>query len=165
MLGSLLGKEFEAELVATKAMLALVPADKLDWQPHAKSMTMGKLANHITETVGWPKYCLDTEDVDFGLNPWVAPSASNAAEFLKIVEELAMAGVPAIKATEDETYLEKRWAMKYHGQVIMDFSKYEAVRHCFAQMIHHRAQLGVYLRLLDIPIPGTYGPSADSNGM
>tara|TARA_R110002124_G_scaffold55368_5_gene156647 strand:- start:206 stop:703 length:498 start_codon:yes stop_codon:yes gene_type:complete len=165
MLGSLLAKEFEAEIGTTEAMLALVPADKLDWQPHTKSMTLAKLAGHVAEIAGWPKFCLDTEEVDFGTQPWESPKASDGAGFVKIVADFALVALPALKATEDESFLDERWVMKYHGQVIMDFTKYEAIRHSFAQMIHHRAQLGVYLRLLDIPIPGSYGPSADSQNM
>lgn len=82
----------------------------------------------------------------------------------QLLKKMGEESLEILKKTSDDVYLNRRWAMKYNGQVIMDFSKYEAVRHSLSQLIHHRAQLGVFLRLLNIPIPGTYGTSADEMG-
>ncbi|MBC7655459.1 MAG: DinB family protein [Oligoflexus sp.] len=161
MLATLLSKEFEEEMATSIKMLAIVPADKFDWQPHPKSMSLGKLANHIAEIHGWPKFCLDFEDVDFGLNPWDAPKSDSADGLVKISKTIGQESLNTIKAADDDTFLNKKWKMKHHGHIILDFTKYEAVRHSLGQMIHHRAQLGVFLRLLEIKIPGSYGPSAD----
>ncbi|UBM60573.1 DinB family protein [Marinilongibacter aquaticus] len=161
MLATLLIKELEAEMATTQKMLKLVPADKLDWQPHPKSMSLAKLAGHVTEIGGWFSFCLEVEEVDFGLEPWVSPKAEDGEGFAKTALELTQNSLEALKGVSDDTLLNKRWVMKFHGQTIMDFSKYEALRHSMSQLIHHRAQLGVFLRLLDIPIPGSYGPSAD----
>lgn len=164
MIADLLIKELEQEANASFKMLAKVPADKLDWQPHPKSMTLGKLAGHIAEIHGWIKYCIEREVMDFGIEKWEPTKADDGEGFVALTKDFTTMSVEALKLADDDTILNKRWVMKYHGQVIMDFSKYEAIRHSLAQMIHHRAQLGVFLRLLDIPIPGTYGPSADDMG-
>ncbi|OAQ42168.1 hypothetical protein A5893_03365 [Pedobacter psychrophilus] len=161
MLAAIIIKELKEEIATSSKMLAIVPADKLDWQPHPKSMSLGKLAGHIAEIHGWFKFCIDVEEVDFGLQPWETPKATDGAGFANIAKAFSEDSLKSLSETDDDTYLNKRWVMKYHGQLIMDFSKYEAIRHCMSQLIHHRAQLGVFLRLLDIPIPGSYGPSAD----
>ena len=162
MIASLLIKELEQEMEVSYKMLALVPADTLEWQPHQKSMTLGKLASHITEICSWVKFCIDRTEMDFGIEKWESPNSHDGLGFMTIAKNLGFESVEALKQTNDDILLNQRWAMKYHGQIIMDFTKYEAIRHCISQMIHHRAQLGVFLRLLNISIPGTYGPSADS---
>jgi uncharacterized damage-inducible protein DinB len=164
MLSELLIKELEQESAASYKMLAIVPGDKLDWQPHLKSMTLGKLASHLTEIHSWIKFCIERTEMDFGVEKWESPTAADGEGFAAIAKNLTKESLEILKSTDDDTFLNTRWAMKYHGQMIMDFSKYEAIRHSLSQMIHHRAQLGVFLRLLDIPIPGTYGPSADEMG-
>lgn len=164
MLAALLSKELEQEMASSLKFLALVPADQLDWQPHPKSMTLGKLAAHITEIHSWFKFCIELDQIDFGLEKWESPKAADGAGFAAIAKKMGEESLEILKKTSDDVYLNQRWAMKYNGQVIMDFSKYEAVRHSLSQLIHHRAQLGVFLRLLNMPIPGTYGPSADEMG-
>ncbi len=164
MLATLLAKEFEQEMETSLKMLKIVPSDKFSWQPHPKSMNLGKLAHHIAEIHGWPKFCVETEDVDFGINPWNPAKADDAEGLLEIVTNLSAGTLQTLKNTDDDTFLNKKWVMKHNGHIIMDFTKYEAIRHSFSQLIHHRAQLGVFLRLLDIKIPGSYGPSADEMG-
>ncbi|MBU0697168.1 MAG: DinB family protein [Bacteroidetes bacterium] len=165
MLSELLVKELEQESASSFKMLVLVPGDQLNWQPHPKSMTLGKLAGHVTEIHSWIKFCIEREVMDFGIEKWEPITADNGEGFAQQAKELTKESMDALKNSDDDTFLNKRWAMKYNGQMIMDFTKYEAVRHSLSQMIHHRAQLGVFLRLLDIPIPGTYGPSADEMEM
>lgn len=164
MLASIITKELTQELESTYKFLALVPADQLDWQPHPKSMTMKRLAGHITEICSWFKFCIELDAIDFGLEKWESPTAADGAGFVALAKPMGEESLKVLKATDDDTFLNKRWMMKYNEAVIMDFSKYEAVRHSLSQMIHHRAQLGIYLRLLNIAIPGTYGPSADEMG-
>jgi uncharacterized damage-inducible protein DinB len=152
-------QEMEAEAVTTRKMLALVPDDKLDWQPHPKSMTMKSLAVHIAEIPSWVDMALNTEELDFakGYEP---TAVSNNAELLGVFEASYGKGHEALKAAK-EPQMFGRWVMRMGEQVLADLSKYQTIRHSFSQTTHHRAQLGVYLRLLNIPIPGSYGPSAD----
>jgi uncharacterized damage-inducible protein DinB len=152
-------QEMEAEAVTTRKMLALVPDDKLDWQPHPKSMTMQSLAVHIAEIPEWVDMALNTEELDFSKG--YAPTAvSNNAELLQVFEASYKKGHEAL-AKAQESQMFGRWVMRMGEQILADLSKYQTIRHSFSQTTHHRAQLGVYLRLLNIPIPGSYGPSAD----
>ncbi len=153
-------KELEAETAITRKMLALVPDDKHDWQPHVKSMKMGPLAIHLAELPSWLSLALHTEGMDFATMPYKPTVAADSTALLALFESCCKTGRVALAAAKEED-LTGRWVLKTGEHIHADYSKYETIRHSFAQTAHHRAQLGVYLRLLDIPIPGTYGPSAD----
>ncbi|WP_316846013.1 DinB family protein [Pedobacter psychrodurus] len=156
----LLLKELEAEFNTTKKFLTIVPADKFDWAPHEKSMKMKSLAVHIADLPSWVSLALTTDGLDFETAPYVEPTAANSDDLVKLLEENYTKGKTELeKATEND--LNGRWILSMGKQVLADYSKYETIRHSLSQTTHHRAQLGVYLRLLDIPIPGSYGPSAD----
>jgi uncharacterized damage-inducible protein DinB len=153
-------KELDQEAQTTRKFLALVPEDKFEWQPHAKSMTMIALATHIAEMASFITMALTTEGIDFAATPYEPQPIKNNAELLQYFETtLADARAHLEQATEDD--LLPDWTMR-NGEVIYNTtSKAEVIRMALSQIIHHRAQLGVYLRLLNIPIPGSYGPSAD----
>lgn len=155
-----LQQELEVEYASTVKIIALYPADKADFKPHPKSMELKKLAVHLVDIFSWIPGAIVDEMVDFGTNPYDPPQADDAQGLLKIMSENKENALLQLFSNTDDI-LEKRWALKYNGQVIMDLTKYETIRHAFGQISHHRAQMGVYLRLLDIPIPGVYGPSAD----
>jgi uncharacterized damage-inducible protein DinB len=158
----LLQKEFESETATLRRFLEKVPSDKFDWKPHGKNMTMKQLTVHLAEIPGWIMMALTTEGLDFagGYKP---TEAENTNELVKIFDENYAKSKEALgKASEDD--LNGTWTMRMGEQVLMSLSKYETIRHAFAQMIHHRAQLGIYFRLLDMPVPKTYGPSADDTG-
>jgi len=153
-------QELEAEILTTRKMLALVPEDKLDWQPHPKSMKMGPLAVHIAELPSWIEMALNTDGLDFATMDYTPTVFSNNQELLGILEKSYQAGHKALeKASESD--LNGSWIMRSGDVIHANMTKYQTIRHSFSQTSHHRAQLGVYLRLLDIPIPGSYGPSAD----
>lgn len=156
-------EEMESEAATTRKFMALVPEDKFGWKPHEKSMTMMNLATHIAELPGWPALILKTQELNFADQPY-EPTIIKTTEELKSIFEKSFAdGIDALKKAKDED-LDPDWSLKMGDQLIATWTKYEAIRHSIAQQIHHRAQLGVYLRLLDIPIPGSYGPSADDAG-
>ncbi len=155
-------KEFEAEAATTRKFLTLVPADKLDWQPHPKSMTMRQLATHIAEIPGWVTLAVDTDVLDFAAEPYV-PAPVNTADDLLAIFEKEAASARKTLATVTEEQLDLPWEMRYGDKILGQMTKGETIRHAFSQTIHHRAQLGVFLRLLNIPIPGSYGPSADDS--
>lgn len=160
----LLLKEFAAEAVITRKMLKIVPADKLDWKPHEKSMSMKSLTVHIAELPSWVKMALTSTELDFAKMDYTPTEANSADDLLKIFETSFEAGKDALTAASEEDLLPE-WTLRNGEQVYSVWSKYEVIRHSLAQTIHHRAQLGVYLRLLNIPIPGSYGPSADDQSM
>ncbi len=156
----LLVKEFEEEAVTTRKMLALVPADKLGWKPHQKSMTMEQLTTHLADIPSWSAMMLATTQLDFAAGDYEPKHASSAEELLHMLDvSLDKTRKAFGNAQEDDLW--PTWTLRNGDQVLAVMSKYEAIRHAFSQSTHHRAQLGVYLRLLDIPIPGSYGPSAD----
>ena len=153
-------KEMETEAVITRKMLALIPADKLNWKPHEKSMNMQSLAVHIAELPSWVSMGLGTSELDFATMDYTPSVANNATELLALFETSFTSGYDALKAAKEEELLPS-WTMRSGEKVHAVMTKYEVIRHSFSQTTHHRAQLGVYLRLLNIPIPGSYGPSAD----
>ena len=153
-------KEMEAEAVITRKMLHLVPVDKLAWKPHDKSMSMQNLAVHIAELPSWVSMGLSTTGIDFATMDYKPTPVKNNDELIALFETSYKAGHVALQnATEDDLLPE--WTMRSGEQIHSVMTKYEVIRHSFSQTTHHRAQLGVYLRLNNIPIPGSYGPSAD----
>lgn len=153
--------ELDTEYQTTKRFLEIFPDDKNDYKPHPKSMKMMHLATHITEVFGWPGFMLNSSELDFAKSGMEPKLLTTKDELLKILEENHKASMQALdKASEDD--LEPRWALKNDGQELSSWTKYEAIRHSLNQISHHRAQLGVYYRLNDIELPGSYGPTADN---
>ena len=160
----LLLKEQQQEAQITRKMLALIPDDKYDWKPHEKSMTIQQLATHIAELPTFITTGLTTSELDFATRPYKPSTINNTADLLDFFEKSLADGKNSLSnATEAD--LLPNWTLRSGDQVFMVITKYEVVRHSFSQITHHRAQLGVYLRLLNIPIPGSYGPSADEMGL
>lgn len=157
-------KEMEREAITTRRMLERVPDDKHDWKPHEKSMTLGRLATHIAELPGWAKMTLATEELDFAKSEYKPEQVSNTAELLAYFERTLGEGRRALLEGKDEE-LKKAWTLRNGAQIYDVSPKADVIRMSFCQIVHHRAQLGVYLRLLNIPLPGSYGPSADEGFM
>lgn len=153
-------EEMEQEATTTRKMLSRIPDDKYDWKPHEKSMNIRSLSTHIAELPTWVSLTLDTTELDFATSPYTQKPIKNTAELLEYFEKCLAEGRSRLeKATEDE--LLPNWTLR-NGPTIYDVSpKGKVIRMSYCQIVHHRAQLGVYLRLLNIPIPGSYGPSAD----
>jgi len=155
-------KELEQEAQTTRKMLERVPTDKFQWQPHPKSMNIQHLAGHIAELPGWITMVLNTDELDFAQNAYKPEPLSNTPELLNFFERNLESGKAGLQSA-DENNLSKIWTLR-NGDIILNQStKAEFIRMTYCQIVHHRAQLGVYLRLLDIPIPGSYGPSADED--
>jgi uncharacterized damage-inducible protein DinB len=152
--------EFDQEMLSTRKILACVPDGKFDFQPHPKSMSLGRLATHVAEIPFWTTMTLDREllEMDSSFKPRIAASQ---AELLRIFDENVPAAREKIAAATDEDWA-VIWTFKWAGQTIMALPRSAVMRGTVMNhLIHHRAQLGVYLRLLDVPVPGMYGPSAD----
>jgi uncharacterized damage-inducible protein DinB len=156
----LLVKEIEQEAAITRKMLAIVPNDKYAWKPHPKSMSIKQLVTHIAELPSWVTLAVTTDELDFRANAYKPEDVNNNAEVLALFEQ-SFADGKAHLAVVNEAKLEEPWVLRNGNQIFLQQTKYDTVRVSIAQTIHHRAQLGVFLRLLDIPIPGSYGPSAD----
>lgn len=156
-------KELEQEAVTTRKMLKIIPDDKHDWKPHPKSMSVRALATHIAEVPGWIGGAFTMDVLDMAVTPYTPTPINNTSDLMELLEK-SISEAKSQLIEENESKLNGRWVMKHGDQIWMDLSKAEVIRHAFSQLIHHRAQLGVFLRLLDIPIPGSYGPSADEKG-
>jgi len=153
-------KEIDAEAKTTRKMLSIIPDDKYDWQPHPKSMTIRRLATHVAELPSWITMTLTTNELDFATSPYTPEVINNTAELLKYFEKNLADGKAHLEnATEGQ--LSESWTLRNGKDIYSTTSKSEVLRMAYSQIIHHRAQLGVYLRLLNVPIPGSYGPSAD----
>lgn len=152
-------KEFE-EMKNTRKILECVPDDQFDYQPHLKSMTLGRLASHVAEMPSWAVTTLTTEGLEMG--PDDKPQMfSTRAELLKKFDK-GVAEARARIATASDADWQVNWTFKYMGQTFISAPRSEVMRGpVMNHLIHHRAQLGVYLRLNDVAIPGMYGPSAD----
>lgn len=157
-------KEMEREAVTTRKMLERIPDDKYNWKPHEKSMTIEQLSTHIAELPTWVTMVVDTTELDFATSPYQPKKIAGTKHLLEILEASLMEGKAALERTTEEKLLDK-WTLRDGEKVYNVSPKHEVIRMAFSQIIHHRAQLGVYLRLLNIPIPGSYGPSADEMSM
>jgi uncharacterized damage-inducible protein DinB len=153
-------QQLEDESLVTRKMLDRVPSDNYDWQPHPKSMTMRALAGHIAELPGWVSMAFTTDELDFAANAYQPIVWNNNEELLANFEQ-ALAGAKEHLNQAKEEDLLPEWLLRNGEEIYSRMTKGGLMLHSLYQTIHHRAQLGVYLRLLDIPIPGTYGPSAD----
>jgi uncharacterized damage-inducible protein DinB len=153
-------KEMEQEAQTTRKMLQRVPTDKFQWRPHPKSMTMQQLATHIAELPTWVTMVLNTSELDFAKNEYKPAVINNTEELLEYFEKNLKEGKQSLEKATEEALLPD-WTLRNGDQIYSVDKKYEVIRIAYCQIVHHRAQLGVFLRLLDIPIPGSYGPSAD----
>lgn len=156
----LLQKEMEREAITTRKMLSRVPTEKFNWRPHPKSMTLKRLASHIAEFPEWVNMVITTQGLDFKEHPYTPRELQNINDLMAFFEASLIKGTEALANADVATFSDP-WVLCNGSQVYSNETKYEVIRMVHSQIIHHRAQLGVYLRLLDIPIPGSYGPSAD----
>jgi uncharacterized damage-inducible protein DinB len=158
--------EFDNEMANTRKTLERVPDDKFAWKPHPKSSAFGPLANHVATLVGWANETIDSDSFDLappGGQPSRPPEANNRAELLSIFDQGVAKARAAIASASDE-HLIKPWSLLHSGKTLMTMPRTAVIRSfVLSHIIHHRAQLGVYLRLNDIPVPSIYGPSADEN--
>ncbi|MEA5459927.1 DinB family protein [Arcicella sp. LKC2W] len=153
-------KEVEQESLVTRKMLSIIPEDNYNWRPHPKSMTIRTLATHIAELPTWITMALTTDELDFASAPYNPIIINNNNELLELFETSLIDGRSQL-VSENEEKVTENWTLRTGEQIHMMSTKGETIHHALCQIIHHRAQLGVYLRLLDVPIPGSYGPSAD----
>ncbi len=157
-ISELLIPELQHETKLTETFLKRVPDDKLEWTPHEKSMPLGKLAAHLVEMYVWIPSTMNMDALD--LASYQSPQAAGSAELISKLHELAPDAEKSLDK-EDDVYWQT-WSMTQGDQVLMSMPRYTVLRSMVLnQFPHHRAQLGVYFRMLDISVPATYGPSAD----
>ena len=153
--------ELKSEAENTKKMLERVPEQHFDWKPHEKSMSLGRLAAHVAELAGWPVYSINSDGLDFATMDYKPFVPKTTAELVKLFDDNVQQSLDALQTVTDDQMM-KMWKLSNGGRVIFEQPKVVVLRGmCFNHVVHHRAQLSVYLRLLNVPVPGMYGPSAD----
>jgi uncharacterized damage-inducible protein DinB len=166
-INQLLLAELDLEVQANRQLLERLPDGKWDWRPHERSMNLSRLATHVAEIPSWSNAILMADEIDFmspEMQAWVPREMQSREEILAELESATATCRGHLEATSDEDF-ERIWTMKAGDQVAMQDKKYMVFRRqVLNHMVHHRAQLGVFLRLLDVPLPGSYGPSADEGG-
>lgn len=153
-------KDLDHEVETTRKMLSRVPNDKYDWKPHEKSMDIRRLSAHIADLPGWINMALTSDELDFANTDWKEEKIENTTQLVDYLNRSYEKGKAALENAKDET-LDENWTLRSGDQIYDVSPKADVIRMSLSQIIHHRAQLGVYLRLLNVPIPGSYGPSAD----
>jgi uncharacterized damage-inducible protein DinB len=153
--------EFDEEIKKTRVALQRVPTNNPDFAPHAKSMPLKKLAPHVAQLAGFGLIILTTPELDFSKGSIQPLPFESPDQLVKALDEGAAKVRTALAGTSDETW-KQNWKLSFQGKTIFDGGRFLAYREMFLNhLVHHRAQLGVYLRLNNAPVPATYGPSAD----
>jgi uncharacterized damage-inducible protein DinB len=164
-LGQQLWSELQHEAANTRKLLAAVPFDKADFKPHEKSMSLKQLAAHVAEITGWWKECLVQDELDFAKDGGERKQYQSTQDILDWYDVLVANAKTIIENATDEDFA-KPWTMRNGDQIFFTMPKAAVVRTwCLNHLFHHRGQLTVYLRLLNVPVPGMYGPTADNPGM
>lgn len=153
--------EFDYEMQQTRKALERVPAEKFDYKPHEKSMSLVQLAGHIAEIPGWLAMTIQTDELVMSMGDYKPFVPKSTQELVEYFDKQVAEGRQAMENVSDETLM-KNWRMEWDGNEIMNSPKIAVIRSfCLSHLYHHRGQLTVYLRLNDIPVPAIYGPSAD----
>ena len=152
--------EFDHEMTTTRKVLERVPADRFDWKPHVKSFSLGALATHVATLPTWGAEALAQSEFDIaGSQPPAAPPSK--AELMATFDK-SVATTRSALAGKSDAELMATWTLKREDKAIFSMPKANVLRSfVLNHLIHHRGQLSVYLRLLDVPVPSIYGPSAD----
>jgi uncharacterized damage-inducible protein DinB len=160
-ISELLLPEFDVEMKNTRVTLERIPADKPEFAPHPRSMPLGKLAPHVAQLPAFGLTILTTGEFDFAKGSFKPVPLESAAQLVKVLEEGAAKTRSALAALPDDGWNEN-WKLAMQGKSLFEGSRFLAYREMFLNhIVHHRAQLGVYLRLNNEKVPAIYGPSAD----
>ena len=151
--------EFEQEMKTTRRVIERVPSDKSTWKPHEKSFSLGHLTQLVAWMPGWIRDSLTATELDLGAGGG-GYSSETTETLLALFDKNVSEARAAIAAASDADY-DVNWSLRVRGQVVMTLPRREIVRQHLNHLIHHRGQLTVYLRLIDVPVPMIYGPTAD----
>jgi len=161
-LATLLAQEVHKESERTAKYLERLPPDKFDWAPHEKSMNLGTLAGHIVDLFAWFEAIIKLPELDFVGGPLPTVEASNPEILLENLEKNSRKSLLAFEAISEES-LQEEWVLRAGDHMIYRLPRHEMIRLEMSHILHHRGQLSLYLRMLDVALPNVYGPSADEN--
>jgi uncharacterized damage-inducible protein DinB len=154
--------EINHEAANTRKVLERIPLDKLTWRPHEKSTDLLHLAKHVASIYSWVSRALTTNELDFAKGrPAPAPDFNTTQELLDTLDKNVSQALKDLENAAPETFMET-WTMRNGEKILLTLPKAAVIRNmAMNHLVHHRGQLSVYLRLLNVPVPGLYGPSAD----
>jgi uncharacterized damage-inducible protein DinB len=156
-----LATQFDQETKTTRKHLERLPTDKLDWRPHEKSYTVGALASHLVECINWTPEIFTKNELNFDPATYKPYQASSTADLLEVFEKAVADGKRVLAGVDDEAGMQT-WSLKLNGRALFERPRVDVFRDfTLSHLIHHRGQFSVYLRLLNVPVPGSYGPTAD----
>ena len=165
-LSQILFSELKHEASNTKKVLERVPVEHWDWKPHEKSYSIGPLAAHLAQLTSWLDLIINADELDLAKRNSTQLKVTNSTELMQSFEDHIEKAKAVFQNNITDEDLMKSWSLKNGDKVFFTLPKLTALRSMvFNHIVHHRAQLGVYLRLLDIPVPVTYGPTADEQVM
>lgn len=150
--------EFDLEMANTRRVLERVPSDKAEWKPHPKSFALGHLAQLVSGMPGWLTNIVTQTELDLSKGPGYSMQKT---ETLLDIFDKNVRESRAVLAAASDADLDVKWSLKMGDRVLATDRRRDVVRNTISHLVHHRAQLGVYLRLLDLPVPSAYGPTAD----
>jgi uncharacterized damage-inducible protein DinB len=160
-LNELLIREFDREMSSTQKTLERVPSDKWDWKPHEKSGSLGWMAGHVASLPGFTIVAIRQPELEVATAP--RPRIEKHADLLSTFTKLRGEARDAVANVTDEQ-LAQTWSLKQNGKLVFVMPRYDVIRTmCFNHIVHHRGQLTMYLRELNVPVPALYGPSADES--
>lgn len=158
-------QEFKQEIASTRKLFERIPEDKFGWKPHEKSMSLGDLASHIVDSIGWTGVTVDLDVFEMDPGEYKPFVASSVADLLETLDRNAEEAAAKMATCSNES-LSAMWQMKVGGKVVLAMPRMAVLRaFIVSHTIHHRGQLDVYLRLNDVPLPQIYGPTADEPDM
>lgn len=162
--GQVFAMELQQEATTTRRLIERLPTEKFGWQPHEKSMTLGRLANHVVEMLDWTAVTILEDELDFEqMAP--APQSETTEELLTRLDDSVTKATEILNNASDQE-MTQPWTMRQGEKIFMTLPKVAVMRgFVMNHVVHHRGQLSVYARLLDIPVPSIYGPSADEPDM
>ena len=153
--------EIQQEMISTRKMLERVPAASFNWKPHEKSTPLGILASHVANLPGMLTTILTQDELDFAGGNFVPPMPESTAELVERFDRNVERGLKLLQEHSDEQ-MQKNWRLRQGEHVLFELPRTGVIRSMLINhLIHHRGQLSVYLRLLDVPLPSIYGPTAD----
>jgi len=155
-----LSVELQQQAAATRKVLERIPDDRLAWKPHEKSTAIGRLGMHLSELPGGITRTLATEEFDYAATPFKPVYPNSVREILDNFDKTLAGAVGALEKATDEQ-LSVKWRARRGDQIVSELPRGTVIRNTINHIFHHRGQMTVYLRLLDIPVPKTFGPTAD----
>lgn len=158
---SLLQSQLDSIAQGNLNIIECIPEDKLLWKPHEKSMTLGRLGQHLAELPHWMNRILEADHYDFVLHGFKVPEPPKSLQEIIDLYHAKYAAAKAALANAGSVDLDAEWQMRRNGAAFTKYPRAIGLATQLDHMVHHRGQLSVYLRLLDVPVPGMYGPSAD----